>query len=192
MLNWVTRGVFLGYQRNYLEVQVDDLFLGDDAWDPATHTTNYDPDAASRMTPADVDQAIAWSKARGLRLDFAFNGGGSELYKDQAEVTTDPLAAKFAQPAVNSAFGFINHTYEHPNLDCSTTPVHHPPGHDQPDLGADPRHPGRQRGRAGHRRALRAGQHAAGQPGHDRPARLRRRSPRRPAERSPPAPTTTR
>ncbi len=57
MLNWVTRGVFLGYQRNYLELQVDDLFLGDDAWDPATHTTNYDPAAASRMTPADVDQA---------------------------------------------------------------------------------------------------------------------------------------
>jgi hypothetical protein len=122
MLDWVTRGVFLGYQRNYLEVQVDDLFLGDDAWDPATHTTNYDPAAASRMTPADVDQALAWSKAHGLRLDFAFNGGGSELYKGQAGVATDPLAAKFAQPAVNSAFGFINHTYEHPNLDCSTTP----------------------------------------------------------------------
>jgi hypothetical protein len=25
-LNWVTRGVFLGYQRHYLELQVDDLF----------------------------------------------------------------------------------------------------------------------------------------------------------------------
>ena len=65
MLDWVTRGVFLGYQRNYLEVQVDDLFLGDDAWDPATHTTNYDPAAASRMTPADVDQALAWSRPTG-------------------------------------------------------------------------------------------------------------------------------
>ncbi len=120
MLNWVTRGVFLGYQRNYLEVQVDDLFLGDDAWDPATHTTNYDPAAASRMTPADVDQAIAWSQAHGVRLDFAFNGGGSELYKDQTGSSSDPLATKFSQPAVNAAFGFINHTYEHPNLDCST------------------------------------------------------------------------
>ncbi|MDA0161522.1 hypothetical protein OM076_14695 [Solirubrobacter ginsenosidimutans] len=121
MLNWVTRGVFLGYQRNYLEVQVDDLFLGDDAWDPATHTTNYDPGAAIRMTPADVDQAMAWSQAHGLRLDFAFNGGGSELYKEQFSTNTDPLAVKFAQPSVNSAFGFINHTYEHPNLDCSST-----------------------------------------------------------------------
>ena len=121
MLNWVTRGVFLGYQRNYLEVQVDDLFLGDDAWDPVTNTTNYDPAAASRMTPADVDRAIAWSQARGVRLDFAFNGGGSDLYREQTGAASDPLTTKFSQPAVSGAFGFINHTYEHPNLDCSTS-----------------------------------------------------------------------
>ena len=121
MLNWVTRGVFLGYQRNYLEVQVDDLFLGDDAWDPVTNTTNYDPAAASRMTPADVDRAIAWSRARGVRLDFAFNGGGSDLYREQTGAASDPLTTKFSQPAVSGAFGFINHTYEHPNLDCSTS-----------------------------------------------------------------------
>ena len=120
-LNWVTRGVFLGYQRNYLELQVDDLFLGDDAWDPATHTTNYDPAEASRMTPADVAQAAAWSKARGVRIDFAFNGGGSELYKADHATTTDPLANAFADPATRGAFGYINHTYDHPNMDCSTS-----------------------------------------------------------------------
>jgi hypothetical protein len=120
MLNWVTRGVFLGYQRNYLELQVDDLFLGDDAWDPATHTTNYDPAAASRMTAADVAQAVAWSKSRGVRIDFAFNGGGSELYKTDNNTTTDPLANAFADPATRNAFGYVNHTYDHPNLDCST------------------------------------------------------------------------
>jgi hypothetical protein len=92
-LNWVTRGVFLGYQRNYLELQVDDLFLGDDAWDPATHTTSYDPARASRMTAADVAQAAAWSKARGVRIDFAFNGGGSELDKADHATTSDPPAA---------------------------------------------------------------------------------------------------
>ena len=119
-LNWVTRGVFLGYQRNYLELQIDDLFLGDDAWDPATHTTSYDPAAASRMTPGDVAQAIAWSKSRGLRLDFAFNGGGSELYKADNAVANDPLADAFADPATRNAFGWVNHTYDHPNLDCST------------------------------------------------------------------------
>jgi hypothetical protein len=122
MLNWVTRGVFLGYQRNYLEFEVDDLFLGDDTWDPAAHATDYDPAHAIRMTPADVDQAVAWSKAHGLRLDMVFNGGGSELYKQDTGSSDDPLADKVAQPAVKAAFGFINHTYDHPNLDCSTAP----------------------------------------------------------------------
>ena len=178
-LNWVTRGVFLGYQRNYLELQVDDLFLGDDAWDPATHTTNYDPAEASRMTPADVAQAVAWSKAHGVRIDFAFNGGGSELYKADHATTTDPLANAFADPATRSAFGWINHTYDHPNLDCSTAVLHRQGDRRQRRRGA------RQHGlpldadRGGHRRALRPGQHAARQPRHDRPAELRRR--RRPA-----------
>ena len=62
MINWVTRGVYLGLQRNYLELHVDDLFLGDDSWDPVTNTTNYDPAAAIRMTAADLDQAAAWSQ----------------------------------------------------------------------------------------------------------------------------------
>ena len=179
MLSWVTRGVFLGYQRNYLEVQVDDLFLGDDAWDPTTHTTNYDPAAASRMTPTDVDRALAWSQAHGLRLDFAYNGGGSELYKEQAGAASDPLADKFSQPAVSSAFGFINHTYEHPNLDCSSSSYITRQITSNLDLGAEPRDHRRQRRRARDGRALRAREHAPGQPRHDRPARVRRHRGRR-------------
>jgi hypothetical protein len=118
-LNWVTRGVFVGYQRNYLELQVDDLFLGDDAWTPATHSTNFDAAAASRMTSADLAQAVAWSKSRGLRLDFAFNGGGSDAYI--VEHGSDPLAAAFADATTRNTFGYINHTYDHPNMDCSTS-----------------------------------------------------------------------
>jgi hypothetical protein len=118
MLNWVTRGVFLGYQRNYLELQVDDLFLGDDAWDPAANTTNYDPAAASRMSAGDVAQAVSWSKARNVRIDFAFNGGGSALWQDQTGAASDPLVG--AIQANQSSFGFVNHTFDHPNLDCST------------------------------------------------------------------------
>jgi hypothetical protein len=120
MLNWVTRGVFLGFQRNYLELQVDDLFLGDDAWDPATHTTNYDPAAASRMTAGDVAQAVKWSQDHGIRLDFAFNGGGSALWMDQTGAGSDPLVS--AIQTSKGAFGFVNHTYDHPNLDCSSAP----------------------------------------------------------------------
>jgi hypothetical protein len=117
IVSWLTRGVYLGYQRNYLELQVDDVFLGDDVWDPATHTTNYDPAAAVRMSADDAAYAASWSQQRGVRLDMVFNGGGSVLFK-QANGNTDPLLAGLL--ANKGQFGWINHTYDHPNLDCST------------------------------------------------------------------------
>jgi hypothetical protein len=115
-LGWVTRGTYLGDQRNYLEMQIDDVFLPDDIWDPTAHVTNYTPEAAVRMTPADVARAVAWSQSTGLRLDMVYNGGGSDAYV--AANGSDPLLTAFQ--ANKAAFGWINHTYDHPNLDCST------------------------------------------------------------------------
>ena len=152
------------------------------------NTTSYDPADASRMTPRRRRPRARLEPGRGLRLDFAYNGGGSAL-----ETAPRPAGGQVRQPAVNSAFGFINHTLEHPNLDCSTSAVHHPPGHREPGAGRASRGiPVTNAGRAGHGRALRAGQHPPGQPGHDRPAVVRRRRARRPAARSRPAPTSTR
>jgi hypothetical protein len=106
MLNWVTRGVFLGYQRNYLELQVDDLFLGDDAWDPATHSTSYDPARASRMTPGDVDRAIEWSRARGLRLDMPSTAAAApcraETTRWRPSSPTRPCATRSATSTTRS------------------------------------------------------------------------------------------
>jgi hypothetical protein len=42
MLGWVTRGAYLGYQRNYLEMQVDDIFLPDARWDTTLNRTLVD------------------------------------------------------------------------------------------------------------------------------------------------------
>jgi hypothetical protein len=120
MLNWATRGAYLGYWRNYFEMQVDDLFLGDDAWDPATHSNNYDPAVASRMTPTDVAKALSWSRANNFRFDIAFNSGGHDLYLADGHAS-DPLWDAFKNTAdYRSGFGWINHTYDHPFLGCSS------------------------------------------------------------------------
>jgi hypothetical protein len=116
-LAWVTRGTFFGDQRNYLELHIDDVFLGDDIWDPATHATNFNPEAAVRMTPDDVATAVAWSRATGLRLDSLYNGGGSVAYAAE-HGGSDPLLSAFLTN--RATFGWVNHTYDHPNLDCST------------------------------------------------------------------------
>jgi len=115
-LAWVTHGTFFGDQRNYLELHVDDVFLPDDIWDPATHSTDFDPADAVRMTPDDVAAAVAWSRATGLRLDALYNGGGSVAYAAE-HAGSDPLLTSLQ--ANRATFGWVNHTYDHPNLDCS-------------------------------------------------------------------------
>jgi hypothetical protein len=115
-LRWVTRGTYLGHQRNYLELHVDDVFLPDDSWDPVANATSYDPAAAIRMTATDVSTAISWSRSTGLRLDMLYNGAGSDA--EAAEHGSDPLLAPLQ--AAKDSFGWVNHTFEHPNLDCST------------------------------------------------------------------------
>jgi hypothetical protein len=116
MLTWVTRGVFLGYQRAYLGLDVDDIFLPDDKWDAAANVTDYTPESAIRMAPTDVDTAVAWQNRTGLRLNMVYNMGGVDEFGVPAG--NDALLAKFQ--TVKNQFRWINHTLQHPNLDCTT------------------------------------------------------------------------
>ena len=75
---------------------------------------------ASRMTPADVAQAVAWSKSRRPAPRLRLQRRRQRALQGRQHAATDPLATAFAEPATRSAFGCINHTYDHPNLDCST------------------------------------------------------------------------
>jgi hypothetical protein len=111
MLSWVTRGTYLGTERNYLTVQVDDVFEESERWDTATNTeTTVSP---LRMTANDVLRAVLWSYANGFRIDMAFNGDGADEAGSRDALTQYLLYYK-------SAFNWINHTYSHPNLDNST------------------------------------------------------------------------
>jgi hypothetical protein len=123
MVSWVTRGVYLGTQRNYFTVNVDDLFLPDGKWDPATHSTPIEDNAAGcavaspplncielRMTPSDVTDAIAFQNANGFKFDFMFNGVGLQEEGAPAPTGTALLANR-------AAFRWVNHTFQHINLD---------------------------------------------------------------------------
>jgi hypothetical protein len=139
-LNWATRGVYFGDQRNYYEADIDDNFLFDDSWDTTTHTTDYNPEDAIREVPADVEAAAKWSEQNKFRIDMLFNGGGSVSYAEGNTAAlggnggstggttkgggsaegTDPLLAAFQK--YKSSFGWISHTWDHPNIDigCAT------------------------------------------------------------------------
>ena len=115
ILAWLTRGTHLGYQRNYLSVQVDDVLLPNQSWDPERHATATDSGGILRMTADDAARTARWSRTRGIRLDLACNGGGSRRYMCERGIDRDPLLD--ALLAERDAFGWINHTFEHRNLD---------------------------------------------------------------------------
>jgi hypothetical protein len=112
-VNWVTRGVYFGDQRNYYEANVDDNFLSDDSWSTASHETDFNPADALREQPADVETAAKWALQHQFRIDMLFNGGGSVQY--QAEHGSDPLLTAFKK--YQGYFGWISHTWDHPNID---------------------------------------------------------------------------
>lgn len=122
VVSWATRGLHLGYQRNYFNVQIDDVFLPDSRWsvtgkctpgDNCVDTTITTPDI--RMSAADVTRLVNWQNANGFKLDMVFNGGGAEAAKTAAG-GNDPLTTSFL--AAKNQFRWINHTYTHPFLGC--------------------------------------------------------------------------
>jgi hypothetical protein len=118
-LAWATRGVYLGYWRNYLSMHFDDVLLGDERWSATLHDVSEDL-SPIRMTPADVSRAVAWSRANDLRLHLVFNGQGATaaetgngVRKGQQDALTDALLAS------RSSFGWISHTWSHADLDTA-------------------------------------------------------------------------
>src|ERR1700691_5154188 len=129
IVDWVTRGVNLGYWRNYLDIAYDDMFLGDAQWSQVGHCT---PGASIcprgtpmtpiiRMTPADVAYDAQWEKQHHFKIEFLYNGGASARFAehgvDALLVATRPLAKDFY---------WVNHTYTHAYFGCKqdfrTTP----------------------------------------------------------------------
>ena len=115
LIHWVTGGVYLGYQRNYFTLHIDDVFVGDDRWD-STDNVTYEDDGATnpvvRMVASDVTRALKWQAATGLKMDLVFNGVGSvdAIADNGSDALTAALLANKAE------FRWINHTYSHPNL----------------------------------------------------------------------------
>lgn len=113
-LNFATSGVFIGARRVYLAVHTDDLFLGDEVWNPETNA-NLSEELAFRLADREFAAAVdslqqfqeTHPLARRLIVDLAFNAVGAGPWDD----LTDAVV-KYGQH-----FGFINHTFEALQMD---------------------------------------------------------------------------
>ncbi|MCB0064119.1 MAG: hypothetical protein KDE19_18475, partial [Caldilineaceae bacterium] len=124
LINWVTRGLFVGERHIYLNVQVDDIFNRNTLWDTTTGTTGK---AIYRMRASDAETVVRWlarvksqmPNCETLTLDFAFNCAGIPGYvSDPTAATRDPLSQVLLH--YQRHFRWINHGYTHLLLDQAT------------------------------------------------------------------------
>jgi len=152
LINWVTKGMFLGEYHVYAAAQVDDFFINGSEWIPGTPCTDpktHDrtpPDATSlpffRINSADMTSLVAWQNKiqsdpvlANFKLTLAFNGVGTTGNTDwtglpAAGVANDSLTTNVQN--YQKYFHWISHTYDHPN---SLNGLH------KSDPGGDPNTP---------------------------------------------------
>ena len=115
VVNWVSKGMFLGARKVYLNPQPDDIIIADEMWDPLRNANN----GTFRMNGYDLWRLADWQKevrakyrtAAGLVIEMPFNGSGSSgIYKND---TLTPIVR-----LREHEFRWVSHTYTHPNLNA--------------------------------------------------------------------------
>src|SRR2546429_445768 len=135
LINWVTKGIFLGEYHVYAAAQVDDFFINGSEWIPGTPCTDpitHDrtpPDATSlpffRINSADMTSLVAWQNKiqsdpllSNFKLTLAFNGVGTTGNTDWPGLPAAGIANDTLTTSVQNYqqyFHWISHTYDHPN-----------------------------------------------------------------------------
>lgn len=130
IVSWLTRGASTSFNRNYLSIHSDDLFMSDAKWsipgnctigdgcDPVEYPVDA-PGSTVRMEASDIDRLVRWQDDFDLKIDQAFNGFGSEEFRDIENLEVDPLLA--ASSANAEDIRWLNHTYKHEFMGCQQT-----------------------------------------------------------------------
>ncbi len=133
VFNWVTKGIFVGERRIYMNPQTDDFFLANDlfatapaACKPSSFSLDptFDPAAScpiKRMIGTDLSNIDNWQRGwqqktqyKNFKLALAYNAYG--LTTDGGAPASDLLDDQ--SKALRNNFFWLSHTYDHEHLDC--------------------------------------------------------------------------
>lgn len=124
LVNWVTKGVYLGEYRRFNQLDVDDWFLDGDHYNATTKTLEPDSfrlSASDALGVRDQQTAIqnTFDVARAFRFTVAYNGGGADTTApascDPKVVSSDPLSS--VTHCLGNTFDWISHTRDHLYMD---------------------------------------------------------------------------
>jgi len=122
IVNWVTKGVFVGNRRIYVSAQNDDHLIADAIWAPDTPcgTPTDQTTGSYRMNSNDLDGVLQYQQrlkgdviTRNFRFDHVYNAiGTTGVYTPD---TLTPLSR-----TTEAEFKWITHGWDHLNLDNIT------------------------------------------------------------------------
>lgn len=122
LFRWASRGLFLGEQRHYLNVDVDDWFNSTDELHP---DGTLDQDPGFRMSAHDAYNAhlrqnalrTTYPLASGFTMHMAYNGGDANLSAGSKCSPNGGIAQLTATTrCLRSSFRWLNHTLTHPKM----------------------------------------------------------------------------
>ncbi|MGY0235214.1 Agd3-related carbohydrate-binding protein [Longispora urticae] len=124
LLRWASKGVFLGEQRHWLNVDVDDWFNNGDVLQP-DGTVNSDP--GYRMNGTDVTSTktqqaslrSTYPLAAGFELNVPFNGEGIQPGVNVACLIILEDALTGQSRCNKDDFRWVNHTLTHPKMNAT-------------------------------------------------------------------------
>jgi hypothetical protein len=120
VLNWVTKGLFLGERHVYMSPQIDDLFIDGAEWVPSTPcSTPVDQTGYTyRNNATDWQTSTNWQASQrtsaitpNFTYTIAFNGYGTT---PDAGYSPDTLTPAVKQ--TQSQYYWVSHTFDHLNL----------------------------------------------------------------------------
>jgi hypothetical protein len=130
LIRWATKGLFLGEQKHFLNVDIDDWFNTSDHYYPDGHV-EYDPGfqvSAHDMVNLDNQQTAlrtAHPQAAGFTFNLAYNGGDIDPFAgNQCSPDGDATQLTATTKCLATHFRWLNHTLNHPELnftDLATT-----------------------------------------------------------------------
>jgi hypothetical protein len=125
LVRWATKGLYLGEQRHYLNVDIDDWFNTSDHYYPDGHV-EYDPGwqvTAHDMVNLDNQQTAlrtAYPQAGQFTYNLAYNGSDIDPFAgNTCSPDGDATQLTATTKCLESHFRWLNHTLNHPELNST-------------------------------------------------------------------------
>lgn len=123
LLRWATRGVFLGEERHWLNVDVDDWFNATAHGSAGTMTGSFrlSGPGALAVSQEQADLRKRYPVAAGFTLNIAFNGSRIDpSAPDQCSTRDTPDTLTSYSRCLRDEFRWINHTLTHPQMNFTS------------------------------------------------------------------------